>query len=49
VFWDRNDTTLFPGQSETVHVRYSAAQLHGARPVVTVSGDNVARVAVPAR
>jgi hypothetical protein len=31
-----------------VHVRYSAAQLHGATPVITVSGDNVAQVAVAA-
>jgi exo-1,4-beta-D-glucosaminidase len=48
VFWDRNDTTLWPGESETLHVAYSRAQLDGASPVVSVSGDNVAETDVPA-
>jgi exo-1,4-beta-D-glucosaminidase len=48
VFWDRNDTTLWPGESETLHVGYRSAQLDGASPVVSVSGDNVAETDVPA-
>jgi exo-1,4-beta-D-glucosaminidase len=40
--WSDNDTTLWPGESETLQVRYAAAALHGASPVVTVSGFNVA-------
>ncbi len=48
VFWDRNDTTLWPCESETLHVAYRSAQLGGAAPVVSVSGDNVAETDVPA-
>ena len=48
VFWDRNDTTLWPGESETLHVAYRSSQLGGASPVVSVSGDNVAETDVPA-
>jgi len=40
--WSDNDTTLWPGESETLQVRYAATALHGASPVVTVSGFNVA-------
>ncbi|MFL5863828.1 MAG: glycosyl hydrolase 2 galactose-binding domain-containing protein [Solirubrobacteraceae bacterium] len=40
--WSDNDTTLWPGESETLQVRYSATGLRGASPVVTVSGFNVA-------
>jgi exo-1,4-beta-D-glucosaminidase len=40
--WSDNDTTLWPGESETLQVRYAAAALHGAAPVITVSGQNVA-------
>ncbi len=40
--WSDNDTTLMPGESETLEVRYAASALHGAHPVITVSGDNVA-------
>ena len=40
--WSDNDTTLWPGESETLTVRYAAAALRGASPVVTVSGFNVA-------
>ena len=49
VFWDRNDTTLWPGESETLRVGYRSAQLDGASPVVSVSGDNVGQTDVPAR
>jgi hypothetical protein len=40
--WSDNDTTLMPGESETLQVRYAAAGLRGGAPVVAVSGDNVA-------
>ena len=46
--WSDNDTTLWPGESETLQVRYAAAALQGASPVVTVSGENVAAQHVPA-
>ncbi len=45
--WSDNDTTLWPGESETLQVRYAAAALHGASPVITVSGQNVAAQHVP--
>ncbi len=48
VFWSNNDLTLWPGESETLHVSYGRAGLGGASPVVTVSGWNVAPVDVPA-
>jgi exo-1,4-beta-D-glucosaminidase len=48
VSWSRNDVTLWPGESETLHVRYARADLRGLAPVVSVSGWNVARVDVPA-
>jgi exo-1,4-beta-D-glucosaminidase len=41
VFWSQNDTTLWPGESETLHASYRRSALHGARPLVTVSGWNV--------
>jgi hypothetical protein len=40
--------TLWPGESETLHVRYARADLRGLAPVVSVSAWNVARVDVPA-
>ena len=46
--WSDNDTTLWPGESETLQVRYAAAALHGASPVITVAGQNVAAQRVPA-
>ena len=49
VYWDRNDTTLWPGESETLHVAYRSSQLDGAWPVVSVSGFNVPAADVPAR
>lgn len=39
--WSDNDTTLWPGESETLTATYDAADLHGATPVVSVSGWNV--------
>lgn len=47
-FWSENDTTLWPGESETLTVAYSAAALHGEQPVVSVSGWNVPATDVPA-
>ena len=46
--WSDNDTTLWPGESETLEVRYARAALRGATPVVSVSGVNVAAAHVPA-
>jgi exo-1,4-beta-D-glucosaminidase len=46
--WSDNDTTLWPGESETLQVRYAAAALHGESPVITVSGQNVAAQHLPA-
>ena len=45
--WSDNDTTLWPGESETLQVRYAAAALRGASPVITVSGQNIAAQHVP--
>jgi exo-1,4-beta-D-glucosaminidase len=39
--WAGNDITLWPGESQTLTVRYDAADLHGAVPVISVSGWNV--------
>jgi exo-1,4-beta-D-glucosaminidase len=40
--WSANDSTLFPGESETVSVTYKAADLAGATPVISLSGFNLA-------
>ena len=37
-----NDITLLPGESQTLTVTYDSAGLHGAVPVISVSGWNVA-------
>ncbi|HEX4256977.1 MAG TPA: beta-mannosidase [Streptosporangiaceae bacterium] len=49
--WQNNDITLFPGESQTLTVSYDSADLHGAVPVISVSGWNVAAtdVAAPLR
>jgi exo-1,4-beta-D-glucosaminidase len=39
--WRSNDVTLFPGESQTLTVTYSSADLRGATPVISVSGWNV--------
>ena len=46
--WQGNDITLFPGQSQTLTVRYDSASLGGATPVITVSGWNVPLTTVAA-
>ena len=40
--WSTDDTTLFPGESETVSVSYGASDLSGTTPVISLSGWNVA-------
>ncbi len=47
-FWSDNDTTLWPGESETLTAAYGASALAGQRPVVSVSGWNVPTIDVPA-
>jgi exo-1,4-beta-D-glucosaminidase len=47
-FWSDNDTTLWPGESETLSAAYSAAALDGRQAAVSVSGWNVAASDVPA-
>jgi exo-1,4-beta-D-glucosaminidase len=44
--WSDNDITLWPGESQTVTVTYKAADLHGATPVISVSGWNVPKIDV---
>jgi exo-1,4-beta-D-glucosaminidase len=39
--WQGNDITLFPGESQSLTVTWNSADLHGATPVITVSGWNV--------
>ncbi|KAA2264236.1 beta-mannosidase [Solihabitans fulvus] len=46
--WDDNDVTLWPGESQTLSVGYRSADLAGATPVISVSGNNVAKVDVVA-
>ncbi len=46
--WAGNDVTLWPGESQTLTVTYSSADLQGATPVVSVSGWNVAKTDVAA-
>jgi exo-1,4-beta-D-glucosaminidase len=47
-FWNDDDITLWPGESETLHASYRAADLHGRSPVVSVFAWNVPRVDVAA-
>ncbi len=46
--WNDNDVTLWPGESETLTASYNSADLHGATPVVSVSGSNMAKIDVVA-
>jgi exo-1,4-beta-D-glucosaminidase len=48
VTWTSNDTTIWPGESETLTATYAATLLDGATPVISVSGWNVASSVVPA-
>ena len=44
--WNDNDITLWPGESQTLTASYDSADLHGASPVVSLSGWNVGTVNV---
>jgi exo-1,4-beta-D-glucosaminidase len=48
IFWDDNDITLWPGESQTLHASYRRSALHGDSPVVSITGWNVATTDVPA-
>jgi exo-1,4-beta-D-glucosaminidase len=41
VLWDDNYLSLLPGEERLISVRYDAAQLHGAHPVIQVGGFNI--------
>ena len=42
--WQNNDVTLFPGESQTLTVTWSSADLQGATAVVSVSGWNLPKI-----
>jgi exo-1,4-beta-D-glucosaminidase len=46
--WQGNDITLFPGESQTLTVTYSSADLQGASPVVSLSGWNLPKIDIAA-
>jgi exo-1,4-beta-D-glucosaminidase len=46
--WQDNDITLWPGDKQTLVVTYNSAGLHGATPVISVSGWNVPKIDVAA-
>jgi len=46
--WSDNDITLWPGESQTLSVTYRKADLHGATPVISISGCNVDKIDVAA-
>ena len=46
--WRDNDITLFPGESQTLTVTWRSAALHGATPVVSVSGWNLRTISIRA-
>ncbi len=48
VFWSGNDTTLWPGESETLTASYRSVALDGESPVVSLAGWNVAGSDAPA-
>jgi exo-1,4-beta-D-glucosaminidase len=47
-FWSAEDTTLWPGESETLSAAYGAAARDGQQPVASVSGWNVPTIDIPA-
>jgi exo-1,4-beta-D-glucosaminidase len=47
--WSDNMVTLWPGESQTITARYRREDLHGAEPVVEVSGWNVRDQVLAAR
>ncbi|OLE22226.1 MAG: beta-mannosidase [Catenulispora sp. 13_1_20CM_3_70_7] len=46
--WSDNDTTLWPGESETLTATYKSADLQGATPVVSLYGWNASKIDVVA-
>ena len=44
--WSDNDITLWPGESQTITVSYRSADLHGATPVISLSGWNTGKIDV---
>jgi exo-1,4-beta-D-glucosaminidase len=46
--WQGNDITLWPGESQTLTVTYSTADLQGNTPVISVSGWNVPKTDIAA-
>lgn len=48
VFWSSDDTTLWPGESQTLTASYRRSALDGREPLVSVSGWNVPLRYVPA-
>jgi exo-1,4-beta-D-glucosaminidase len=46
--WQGNDITLFPGESQTLTVTYSSADLQGATPVISLSGWNLPKIDIAA-
>ncbi|MFL6122200.1 glycosyl hydrolase 2 galactose-binding domain-containing protein [Actinophytocola sp.] len=44
--WTENDIVLWPGQSQTITATYRPSDLHGTRPVVTLSGANTDTVTI---
>ena len=48
IFWNDNDITLWPGESDTLEASYRRSDLRDASPVVSVAGWNMPAVDVPA-
>jgi exo-1,4-beta-D-glucosaminidase len=44
--WTENDIVLWPGQSQVITATYRPGDLHGAKPVVKLSGVNIDTVTV---
>jgi exo-1,4-beta-D-glucosaminidase len=47
VFWDDNYFSLLPGEERIISATYDASELHGAQPIVQVSGFNIVPAEVP--
>jgi exo-1,4-beta-D-glucosaminidase len=47
VFWDDNYFSLLPGEERILSASYEIGDLHGAHPVIQVSGFNIAAGEVP--
>jgi exo-1,4-beta-D-glucosaminidase len=46
--WDDNDITLCPGESQKMTVTFRSSDLHGAAPIVSLSGANTLKIDIPA-